>query len=69
MQSRSAAYVIRGVNLWEQARKAGILGFVLKTNAAEDLVRAIHAALEGRVYVMDPKFWTKKELFLSGGRH
>ena len=37
-------------HLFEEAQKAGILGFVLKRNAADDLVRAIYAVLEGRTF-------------------
>jgi two-component system nitrate/nitrite response regulator NarL len=33
------------------ARKAGILGFVLKVKAAEDLIPAIHCALRGETYI------------------
>ncbi len=33
------------------ARKAGILGFVLKVKAGEDLIPAIHCALRGETYV------------------
>ncbi|HEY4362055.1 MAG TPA: response regulator transcription factor [Bryobacteraceae bacterium] len=33
------------------AREAGILGFVLKEKASEDLIPAVFSALEGRVFV------------------
>jgi len=38
-------------HLIDAARKAGILGFVLKSNAAQDLIPAVHAALNGRAYL------------------
>ena len=37
--------------LIDAAVKAGILGFVLKSSAAQDLVPAIRAALSGRAYL------------------
>jgi DNA-binding NarL/FixJ family response regulator len=38
-------------HLVDEAREAGILGFVLKRNAADELVKAVRAALDGRTYV------------------
>lgn len=37
--------------LVEEAHRAGILGFVLKAKAGQDLIPAIHAALRGQTYV------------------
>jgi DNA-binding NarL/FixJ family response regulator len=37
--------------LMDGALKAGILGFVLKVKAGEDLIPAIHSALRGETYV------------------
>jgi DNA-binding NarL/FixJ family response regulator len=39
------------LQLAQGARKAGILGFVLKVKAGEDLIPAIHCALRGETYV------------------
>jgi DNA-binding NarL/FixJ family response regulator len=39
------------VQLVQGARKAGILGFVLKVKAGEDLIPAIYCALRGETYV------------------
>ena len=37
--------------LVEEARRAGILGFVLKAKAGQDLIPAIHAVMRGQTYV------------------
>ena len=39
------------LQLAQGARNAGILGFVLKVKAGDDLIPAIHCALRGEVYV------------------
>lgn len=38
-------------HLIDAALKAGILGFVLKSSAAQELIPAVHAALNGRAYL------------------
>jgi DNA-binding NarL/FixJ family response regulator len=38
-------------HLVKAALKAGILGFVLKSSAAQDLIPAVRAALDGRAYL------------------
>ena len=43
--------VYKDYQLVQTALEAGIFGYVLKENAGEDLISAIRAALEGRVYV------------------
>jgi DNA-binding NarL/FixJ family response regulator len=39
------------VAYWEEATEAGVLGYVVKVDAGDELLPAVHSALAGRPYV------------------
>jgi DNA-binding NarL/FixJ family response regulator len=43
--------VLNDPSLAEEARAAGVMGYVVKVSADRDLVDAIHAVLEGKFYL------------------